>query len=50
MLLPLTVAQKQLVDKLMNSMSLEEKIGQTLSPEVWNFGEDPQEKHFEAGV
>jgi len=41
MLKKLTRTQEARIDKLLNGMSLEEKIGQTLCPVAWNFGETP---------
>ena len=46
MLKKLTRQQNDRIDKLLNGMSLQEKIGQTLCPVAWNFGETPTEKNI----
>lgn len=52
MLKPLTRAQQANIDRLLGRMTIEEKIGQTLNPVAWNFGQDPTDeqvdKHLDA--
>jgi len=46
MLKKLTRQQNDRIDTLLNGMTIQEKIGQTLCPVAWNFGETPTSENI----